>query len=94
VASAGPVPASADGATGSEITAHLGLSPRTVVALGRVWPAGGFLVLHDPSRKNRSYRLTPEYKSVYKKHHGSSLLSMRTIMAICMKASVERGDCS
>jgi len=33
-------------------------------------------------------------KSVYKKHQGSSLLSMRPIMAICMKASAERGDCS
>lgn len=40
-----------------EIAAHLGLSPRTVVALCRTWVDVGFLALHDPSRKNRSYRL-------------------------------------
>ncbi len=49
-------------ATGGEIAAHLGLSPRTVVALCRDWLVSGFLVLHDPSRKNRSYRLAPNYE--------------------------------
>ncbi len=48
--------------TTGEIAAHLGLSPRTVVALCRTWLASGFLVLHDPSRKNRSYQLAPEFE--------------------------------
>ena len=49
-------------ATTGEIATHLGLSPRTVVALCRNWLAGGFLALHDPSRKNRSYALGPDYE--------------------------------
>ena len=49
-------------ATAGEIAAHLGLSPRTVVALCRSWLAEGFLTMHDPSRKNRSYRLRPDYE--------------------------------
>ncbi len=49
-------------ATTSEIAAHLGISPRTVTALCREWVKAGFLALHDPSRKNRSYRLAPEYE--------------------------------
>jgi Fic family protein len=43
--------------TAVEIAQHLGLSHRTVVGLCREWLASGFLELHDPSRKNRSYRL-------------------------------------
>jgi Fic family protein len=50
--------------TTAEIAAHLHLSPRTVVALCREWVAVGFLVLHDPSRKNRSYSLTPAYETL------------------------------
>ena len=49
-------------ATTEEIAAHLGLSPRTVVALCRAWLSSGFLSLHDPSRKNRSYQLGPDYE--------------------------------
>lgn len=44
-------------ATSADIAAHLGLSQRTTVELCRAWVASGFLTLHDPSRKNRSYRL-------------------------------------
>lgn len=49
-------------ATAGEIAAYLGLSPRTVVALCRAWLAEGFLSLHDASRKNRAYRLGPDYE--------------------------------
>ena len=42
-------------ATAAEIAAHLGLSQRTVVDLCRSWLTEGFLVLRDPSRKNRLY---------------------------------------
>ncbi|HEY3329162.1 MAG TPA: Fic family protein [Capsulimonadaceae bacterium] len=48
-------------ATGLEIASHLGLSPRTVTALCRDWIADGFLIVRDPSRKNRSYQLAPKY---------------------------------
>jgi len=51
-------------ATTVEIAAHLGLSPRTIVALCRAWVSMGFLLPHDPSRKNRSYRLAPEYEAL------------------------------
>jgi len=50
--------------TGGEIAAHLGLIPHTVVALYRDWLASGFLMMHDPSRKNRSYRLAPDYEQL------------------------------
>lgn len=49
-------------ATTAEIAAHLGLSPRTVAALCRAWAKSGFLAAHDPSRKNRSYRLGDAYE--------------------------------
>lgn len=49
-------------ATAEEIAQHLGLSPRTVAALCRAWVSAGFLAFRDPSRKNRSYRLTKEYE--------------------------------
>lgn len=49
-------------ATTGEIAAALGLSPRTVVALYREWVAAGFLSLHDPSWKNRSYQLGPDHE--------------------------------
>ncbi len=51
-------------ATAGEIAAHLGLSPRTVISLARDWLSEGFLSFHDPSRKNRSYRLGPEYEQL------------------------------
>jgi len=56
-------------ATTGEIAAHLALSPRTVVALCREWLATGFLSLHDPSRKNRSYRLGSAYESLVVEAH-------------------------
>lgn len=49
-------------ATTAQIAQHLGLSPRTVVALCRDWVRGGFLEMHDPSRKNRSFRLAQAYE--------------------------------
>lgn len=49
-------------ATAVEMAAYLGLSPRTVAALCRSWLAEGFLALRDLSRKNRSYRLGPDYE--------------------------------
>jgi Fic family protein len=51
-------------ATTEEIATYLGLSPRTVISLCRLWLASGFLVYHDASRKNRSYRLGPTYVSL------------------------------
>ena len=49
-------------ATAAEMAAHLSLSVRTVGGLCRGWVSGGFLSLHDPSRKNRSYQLEPDYE--------------------------------
>lgn len=43
--------------TSTEIAEHLRLSPRTATDLCRNWVNAGFLAMHDPSRKNRSYRL-------------------------------------
>jgi len=51
-------------ATAAEIAAHLGLSRRTVADLCRSWLTDGFLVLHDPSRKNRSYQLGPKLEQL------------------------------
>ena len=51
-------------ATTAEVAQHLGLSPRTVSALCRKWVQDGFLVVHDPSRKNRAYRLSPTYEAL------------------------------
>lgn len=51
-------------ATTAEIAAHLGLSPRTVSAMCRRWVKDGFLALHDPSRKARSYRLAEAYEAL------------------------------
>ncbi|MGH3682585.1 MAG: Fic family protein [Natronosporangium sp.] len=48
--------------TTAEIATHLGLSRRTVAAACRQWVDGGFLELHDRSRKGRSYRLAPAYE--------------------------------
>ncbi len=45
-----------------EIAARLGLSPRTVAGLCRSWVEIGFLEIHDPSRKNRAYRLAPDFE--------------------------------
>jgi Fic family protein len=49
--------------TAGEIAAHLRLSQRAVADLCRRWVASGFLVVNDPSRKNRSYRLGDDYES-------------------------------
>lgn len=50
--------------TSIEIAEHLGLSPRTVTDLCRDWVEGGFLAMHDPSRKNRSYRLGDAFEEL------------------------------
>jgi Fic family protein len=51
-------------ATASEMAAHLQLSPRTVTSLVRRWVADGFLEVHEPARKTRSYRLSPAYEEL------------------------------
>lgn len=48
----------------AEIAEHLRLSPRTVTDLCRAWVAKGFLAMHDPSRKNRSYRLGTAFEDL------------------------------
>lgn len=57
-------------ATTAEIAGHLGLSPRTVVALCRDWVSSGFLAHHDPSRKNRSFRLAKTYEELISSGQG------------------------
>jgi Fic family protein len=49
-------------ATAEEMAAHLRLSHRTLVGLCRGWLKSGFLELHDPSRKRRSYQLGRAFK--------------------------------
>lgn len=51
-------------ATSAELATHLRLSPRTVSALCRAWTKAGFLAVHDPSRKRRTYRLGDEYERI------------------------------
>jgi Fic family protein len=48
--------------TTAEMAAHLGLSRHTTTTLAGRWVAEGFIEIHDPSRKNRSYRLHPTYE--------------------------------
>lgn len=48
-------------ATTAEMAAHLSLSPRTVTGLARRWVEDGFLEINEPSRKARSYRLSPAF---------------------------------
>ncbi|MCW2938503.1 MAG: hypothetical protein JWN00_1488 [Actinomycetia bacterium] len=48
--------------TTAEMAAHLSLSPRTVTTLAPRWIADGFLEVDDPSRKSRSYKLSPAYE--------------------------------
>jgi predicted ArsR family transcriptional regulator len=52
-----------DVATAEEIAVHLRLSHRTIVGLCRGWLKSGFLELHEPSRKRRSYQLGRSFKS-------------------------------
>lgn len=51
-------------ATSSEIASHLGLSVRATNQLCRKWIAEGFLIVDDPSRKARSYRLGQPYEEL------------------------------
>lgn len=51
-------------ATAAEMAKHLGISHRTVVQYCRKWVASGFLVLRDPSRKNRLYQLAQAYEKL------------------------------
>ena len=48
-------------ATSAEMATQLGLSARTVAGLCRTWVADGFLEIHDPARKSRTYRLGAAY---------------------------------
>ncbi|HMN39392.1 MAG TPA: Fic family protein [Phycisphaerales bacterium] len=43
---------------------QLGLSPRTVRPLVQRWVREGFLVVADPSRKNRLYRIAPAWEAL------------------------------
>lgn len=52
-----------DVATAEEIAIHLRLSHRTIVGLCRGWLKSGFIELHDPSRKRRSYQLGRAFQS-------------------------------
>lgn len=51
-------------ASTAELAQELGLSPRTVRPLCAEWIASGFLIVRDPSRRNRLYRLAPAWESV------------------------------
>lgn len=51
-------------ATTAEIAEYLILSQRTVVAHCRKWLAAGLIEMHDPSRKNRAYRLGRAYEAL------------------------------
>jgi Fic family protein len=48
--------------TTDQLSMHLKLGKRTVLQLCQHWLDSGFLVLHDPSRKARSYRCGPNYE--------------------------------
>lgn len=58
-------------ATASQIAEHLGLSPRTVSTLCRQWVQEGFLALHNPSRKIRSYKLGDAFEALIVDPSGS-----------------------
>lgn len=51
-------------ATPQEISDHLGLGKRSVLTLCQSWVESGFLLVHDPSRKARSYRLGETYEKL------------------------------
>lgn len=51
-------------ATPQEIADQLGLGKRTVLTLCQSWVESGFLVVHDPSRKARAYRLGEFYEAL------------------------------
>jgi DNA-binding CsgD family transcriptional regulator len=51
-------------ATTEEIAKYLALSPRTVQGLCTSWVTSGFLVVANPARKSRLYRLSETYESL------------------------------
>lgn len=51
-------------ATTNAIARALGLSPRSIRPLCRKWVEGGFLIIADPSRRNRLYRLAPDFEAL------------------------------
>lgn len=53
-----------DEITAQEIGKLLSFKPRTVSALCTAWVAKGFLVVSDPSRKARKYRLAPAFRAL------------------------------
>lgn len=46
------------------LAAHLGLSPRTIRSMALEWVDDGFLIVADPSRRNRLYRLAPKWEKL------------------------------
>lgn len=51
-------------ATAADIARHLALSPRSLPPVIKQWIERGFLIVHQPSRKSRSYRLSPTYEAL------------------------------
>ena len=43
---------------------QLRLGKRTILTLCQNWVDAGFLVVHDPSRKSRAYRLGATYEAL------------------------------
>mgnify|MGYP002631912506 CR=1 FL=1 len=52
-------------ATTADIARHLGLSSGSVRALCRTWVTSGLFAYHDPSKKNRSYRMGEAYRDLH-----------------------------
>ena len=51
-------------ATSAELGAFLGIEPRTAGLLAAKWVKARFFVMADASKKNRRYRLAPNFESV------------------------------
>ncbi|GDX80791.1 cell division protein Fic [Deltaproteobacteria bacterium] len=50
--------------TAADVAAYFDLSPRRGSALCARWVAQGFLIVHDPSTKGRSYRLADSWEAL------------------------------
>ena len=50
--------------TSRDVEALFGVSQRTARNILSSWVRGGFVVVADPARKTRSYRLSPEYEGL------------------------------
>ena len=51
-------------ATSAEIARCLGIGQRPAADLAKRWITDGFLIVQDPARKSRSYRLGEEYDAI------------------------------